>query len=362
MASIEFRDLTLQFGDVRAVDGQTASIGDGRFLALLGPSGCGKTSLLRLISGLARPDRGELRIGGQVVASDNIFVGPEDRALGMVFQSYALWPHMTVAGNIGFGLNRLSPADRDARITEVLRTVGLTSMADRRPHELSGGQRQRVALARSLAARPRILLLDEPLANLDAHLRQSMLAEFRRIHAELGCTMVFVTHDQNEAMAVADLVGVMDRGRLEQLGTPQDLYERPATPMVARFVGQGRTWPVMVLGHDAGLCRVVAQGASFTVPGVVRDGPGWLCLHPRDLRLAAEGLAATVSATRFEDGYHIADLMLDALPEGDPIPLRLDGRPRVGDRLSVALQGGWVLPREGTGDPVAAPQPAVASA
>lgn len=367
MASIDFSDLLLRYGDVHAVDGITASVGSGKFLALLGPSGCGKTSLLRLISGLERPQRGTLSLDGQRVAADGLFVGPEDRGLGMVFQSYALWPHMTVAGNIGFGLNRLTRADRAARIADSLRTVGLAQMADRKPHELSGGQRQRVALARSLAARPRILLLDEPLANLDAHLRQSMLSEFRRIHGELGCTMVFVTHDQNEAMAVADLVGVMDKGRLEQLAAPQDLYERPATPMVARFVGHGRTYPVVVSDRADEICRIDLGGTTITALGIAAPGPAWLCLHPRDLRVGDSGLAATVSATRFEDGYHIAELMIDALPEGDPVPIRLDGRPRPGDRLRVALQSGWVLPRDAAaGRPAAAspqrPRPALVEA
>ena len=237
MASIDLEDLCRRFGKTPAVDRISASIGAGRFVALLGPSGCGKTTLLRMIAGLERPDAGRIRIDGQIVAAPDRFVPPERRNLGMVFQSYALWPHMTVAGNIAFGLNRLPREECASRMREALQMVGLTDMAGRKPHELSGGQRQRVALARSLAARPRVLLLDEPLANLDAHLRHSMLAEFRRIHAATGCTMVLVTHDQNEAMAVADLVGVMNRGRLEQLAAPQQLFDRPANPMVARYVG-----------------------------------------------------------------------------------------------------------------------------
>ncbi|MDO5527980.1 MAG: ABC transporter ATP-binding protein [Paracoccus sp. (in: a-proteobacteria)] len=351
----------MDYGDLRAVDQLTASVGQGRFLALLGPSGCGKTSLLRLIAGLERPSAGTISLGGRVVASGRAFIGPENRNLGMVFQSYALWPHMSVEANIGFGLNRLARHERERRIAEALRMVGLSQMADRKPHALSGGQRQRVALARSLAARPQILLLDEPLANLDAHLRHQMLGEFRRIHAELGCTMVFVTHDQNEAMAVADLVGVMDQGRLGQLAAPQELYERPATPMIARFVGQGRTYPVEVERHESGRCRINAGGRIFEFDGIAGPGPGWLCLHPRDLRIAPEGLSAVISSMRFEDGYHIAELMIDAFPEGDPVPVRLDGRPRVGERLFVALEGGWVLPREG-GEAVQAAYPAPKSA
>ncbi|MGD9918884.1 MAG: ABC transporter ATP-binding protein [Paenirhodobacter sp.] len=346
MASILLDTLTRQFGETRAVDAVSAEIAAGRFVALLGPSGCGKTTLLRLIAGLERPDAGRLAIGGHEVAGPGGFVGPERRGLGMVFQSYALWPHMTVAGNVAFGLNRLPRGERAARVAEALRGVGLEALAGRRPHELSGGQRQRVALARSLAARPGVLLLDEPLANLDAHLRRTMLAEFRRIHAETGCTMVFVTHDQSEAMAVADLVGVMAGGRLEQLAPPQALYERPASPMVARFVGEGQTLPVIVQGRDAaGRCRIAIGATQLAVPGAVTAGPGWLCLHPADLRPAPEGLAATVTECRFAEGRHQATLILDDLPQGAPLALPLEAPAPRGTRLRLALRGGWVLPR-----------------
>ncbi|WBU65371.1 ABC transporter ATP-binding protein [Paracoccus aerodenitrificans] len=349
MSEISFDRVSLRFDRTLAVDDVSVTLGSGRFVALLGPSGCGKTSLLRLIAGLVRPDEGSVTLGGQVVASDDRFVEPEQRDLGMVFQSYALWPHMTVAGNIGFGLNRLRRDEREDRVRDALRMVGMTQMAARKPHELSGGQRQRVALARSLAARPRILLLDEPLANLDAHLRQSMLGEFRRIHEATGCTMVFVTHDQNEAMAVADLVGVMDRGRLEQIGSPHDLFDRPATPMVARFVGQGRTLPVSVSGRSAeGFCRIVIGRDEVTIPGCVDRGPAWLCLHSRDLVPSADGLDGRIGSVRFEDGHYIADVMLDQLPEADSLPVRLNQPARQGDQIRIALRGGWVLPREGT--------------
>lgn len=355
MSAIDLTDVSLSFGDTRAVDRVTADVPSGRFLALLGPSGCGKTTLLRLIAGLARPDSGRIVMGGRVVASDRVFVGPEDRRLGMVFQSYALWPHMTVAGNVGFGLSHLPRPEREARIAAALGTVGMAAMAARKPHALSGGQRQRVALARSLATRPQVLLLDEPLANLDAHLRLAMLAEFRRIHAEIGCTIVFVTHDQNEAMAVADLVGVMDRGRLQQIDTPQQLFLRPASPMVARFVGQGRTLPVTVEDRsggaggtgDAGRCRVRVAGALLDLAGTAAPGPAWLCLHPRDLEPDPHGLPVTVSATRFEDGYHVAELLFDDIDHEDPVPLRLNRPAAAGERLRVAIRGGWVLPRDG---------------
>ncbi|MBV0892374.1 ABC transporter ATP-binding protein [Paracoccus sp. Z118] len=363
MTDIRFHQITRRFGATRAVDDLSARFGSGRFVALLGPSGCGKTTLLRLIAGLERPDAGQIWLGGDEVAGPSRFTPPEARRLGMVFQSYALWPHMTVAGNVGFGLYRMPRAERERRVAEALHMVGLDHLAARRPHELSGGQRQRVALARSLAARPRILLLDEPLANLDAHLRQSMLAEFRRIHGSTGCTMVFVTHDQNEAMAVADTVGVMDGGRLEQIGSPAELFDRPLTPMVARFIGQGRTLPVEVTGEAGGLSRVRIGRVELALPGKAERGPAWLCLHARDLAADPAGLPARVSSTRFEDGYHVAEVLLDDLPDAGAILLRLDRPAAVGEPIGVAIRGGWLLPREAaSSSDVTRPSPAVRDA
>ena len=263
----------------------------------------------------------------------------------MVFQSYALWPHMSVARNVGFALDGLARAEREQRVREALAMVGLSALAERRPHELSGGQRQRVALARSLAARPRILLLDEPLANLDAHLRHAMLAEFRRIHAATGCTMVMVTHDQNEAIAVADLLAVMDGGHLQQIAPPAVLFDRPGNDMVARFIGDGRTLPVEVLSQQSDLCVVGIGAARLALPGQAGTGPGWLCLHARDLAVAPEGLPARVAAGRFADGWHIADVLLDDLPDAATLSLRVDRLVRAGEPLNVAIRGGWVLPR-----------------
>ncbi len=347
MAAIGMEAVTRAFGGVRAVDGVSLDVPSGAFLALLGPSGCGKTTLLRLIAGLERPDAGRIVLGGRVVADGARFVPPEARGLGMVFQSYALWPHMTVAGNIRFGLRlqRLPRAEERARIAGALEMVGLSGLADRRPHELSGGQRQRVALARSLALRPGLILLDEPLANLDAHLRETMLAEFRRIHAALRTTFVFVTHDQDEAMAVAGLVGVMNAGRLEQLASPQDLYRRPATPMVARFVGRGRTVPVLVTGQSDGLCRIVLQGRLLTVPGEAPPGPGWLCLRPRDLMAGPGGeLRARVLDHRFQGGAHAVTAALEG--EGGTVDFILPQAPHMGEAVDLSLTGGWILPRE----------------
>ena len=349
MARLDLQSLTRSFGPTRAVDAVSFSVPSGAFLALLGPSGCGKTTLLRLIAGLEQPDGGRIDIGGRQVAGPGGFVPPEARGLGMVFQSYALWPHMTVAGNIRFGLRLrgLSRVQEAARIADSLSMVGLAGLDQRRPHELSGGQRQRVALARSLATRPALLLLDEPLANLDAHLRGVMLAEFRRLHAALGTTFVFVTHDQDEAMAVASHVGVMNAGRLEQLAAPETLYRQPATPMVARFVGGGRTVPVDVLDASGGACRISLQGRVLTVPGAAPRGPGWLCLRPRDLSPAPDGpILARVMDSQFRAGAWAVSALLDAGGE-TLVDLTLPHAPQREEALALRLTGGWVLPRDG---------------
>jgi iron(III) transport system ATP-binding protein len=352
MARIELSEVTRRFDAVAAVDAVSLSVPAGAFLALLGPSGCGKTTLLRLVAGLDRPDAGQIALDGQVMAGPGAFVPPEARGLGMVFQSYALWPHMTVAQNIRFGLalQGLGRAEEAARVAEALAMVGLDGMGDRLPHRLSGGQRQRVALARSLALRPRLILLDEPLANLDAHLRQQMLAEFRRLHGTLGIGFVLVTHDQDEAMAVATHVGVMAAGRLEQLEAPEALYARPATPMVARFVGDGRTVPVTVLAQGGGQCRVALPSGVVSVPGAAPPGPGWLCLRPAHLVPGPDGpLAVRVTGSFFRAGQHAVSAEIEGIEAGGEVGFALSVAPRVGERLRLRLAGGWVLPRAAAG-------------
>lgn len=231
-----------------AVDHVSLALEKGEILALLGPSGCGKTTTLRLIAGFVRPDAGVVEIGGKVMADGHTFVPPEQRGVGVVFQEYTLFPHLTVEGNILFGLRKLSAQGRVQRLREMLEMVGLTSLARRYPHELSGGQQQRVALARALAPRPAVLLLDEPFSNLDANLRTYMLHEVYTILRESGTTAVFVTHDHEEAFMVADRVGVLNRGRLEQLSRPEEIYHLPATHFVARFVGKANFLPGRVVG------------------------------------------------------------------------------------------------------------------
>jgi iron(III) transport system ATP-binding protein len=335
-----------RFDDFQAVDGVSLTIPDGAFLALLGPSGSGKTTVLRLIAGLEAPDGGEIRFNETIVAGDGTFLPPEKRGIGMVFQSYALWPTMTVRGNIEFGLKvgGLKPRERAARIEEVLKVVGLAGLGDRRPHELSGGQRQRVALARSLATRPNLILLDEPLANLDAHLREAMLAEFRRIHSLTGSTFVFVTHDQDEAMAVATHVAVMDHGRLEQLATPEELYRKPASPMVARFIGRGRTLPVRVIKSEGGRTRVMLGQQLLDMPGNAPVGYGWLCFHASDLKRVNEDghLKTELVGQVFQNG----SLLSHCLPteiDGDVVSLPLDERIAPGTPIELVITDGWVI-------------------
>lgn len=226
------------FGAVKAVSELSFSIIEGEFFSLLGPSGCGKTTTLRLIAGLERPDRGEITIGQAVVAGEKIWVAPEKRGVGIVFQDYALFPHMTVYQNIAFGLKGFSRDEIRKRVMHILAVVGLIGLGERYPHELSGGQCQRVALARSLAPSPKVILLDEPFSNLDADLREELRTETKRILKENGATTILVTHDQEEAFSLSDRVGVLHQGRLEQIGTPAEIYHQPSSRFVADFVGK----------------------------------------------------------------------------------------------------------------------------
>ena len=239
MASVELRGLTKRYGAQAVVDDVSLTIDHGRLVCLLGPSGCGKTTTLRLIAGFVEPSAGEIRVGEQLVSSPARTVPPERRNMSMIFQSYALWPHMTVAQNICYGL-QLRKLDRNtisAKLKAILATTHLEQLADRYPGELSGGQQQRVALARALIVEPETLLLDEPLSNLDANLREEMRFEVRRLHDEYRYTTVYVTHDQSEAMTTADLIAVMNHGRIEQAGSPEEIYDRPRSEFVARFIG-----------------------------------------------------------------------------------------------------------------------------
>ena len=239
MASVELRGLTKRYGPLAVVDAVSLKIEHGLLVCLLGPSGCGKTTTLRLIAGFVEPSEGEIAVGGRVVSSPKRTLPPESRNMSMIFQSYALWPHMTVADNVAYGLTlrKVSRADIAKKVAAILATTKLDSLADRYPGELSGGQQQRVSLARALIVEPETLLLDEPLSNLDANLREEMRFEVRRLHDQYRYTTVYVTHDQSEAMTTADLIAVMNGGKIEQLGPPQEIYDAPRSEFVARFIG-----------------------------------------------------------------------------------------------------------------------------
>lgn len=239
MARLQLNNLVKQFANFTAVNGISLDIGHGEFVCLLGPSGCGKTTTLRLVAGFLDTDGGEIRVGDRVVSAPGRTVPPERRNMSMIFQSYAVWPHMTVRENVGYGLRmrRVPKAEAAKKIDHLLAATELDTLGDRYPSELSGGQQQRVSLARALAPDPEILLLDEPLSNLDANLRESMRFEIRRLHNTFHYTTIYVTHDQTEAMALADRIVVMNAGNIEQVGAPEDIYERPASVFVARFIG-----------------------------------------------------------------------------------------------------------------------------
>jgi iron(III) transport system ATP-binding protein len=239
VASVDLRGLTKRYGGNAVVDDVSLRIEHGLLVCLLGPSGCGKTTTLRLIAGFVEPTSGEIAVGDRVVSSPARTLPPEQRNMSMIFQSYALWPHMTVAENVAYGL-KLRKIDRDTiarKVAAMLATTKLAALAERYPGELSGGQQQRVALARALIVEPETLLLDEPLSNLDANLREEMRFEVRRLHDEYRYTTVYVTHDQSEAMTTADLIAVMNVGKIEQAGSPEDIYDRPRSEFVARFIG-----------------------------------------------------------------------------------------------------------------------------
>jgi putative spermidine/putrescine transport system ATP-binding protein len=336
MARLELIDLSKRYSDQLAVAGVTLDVADGEFLVLLGPSGCGKTTTLRMIAGLVEPSNGTMRIGG----TDVTWLPPWRRNAGMVFQSYALFPHMSVADNVAFGLEmrKLGKSEIETRTREALRLVRLEEFASRLPRQLSGGQQQRVALARALAIRPDVLLLDEPLSNLDAKLREAVRIEIRELQRQLGLTTIMVTHDQEEALTVADRLVVMADGEIRQIGTQRDLYERPADRFVAGFVGRS----TFLDG------QVTAPGQFETAGGLqlkCRDGaPGTasLLLRPERLHLGGAGGMDNALPGKVEFvSYLGAVLELHVrLSPADRVVMQLPNRgeaaPAVGEDVTVA--------------------------
>ncbi len=287
MASVELRSLTKRYGSNAVVDDVSLTIAHGSLVCLLGPSGCGKTTTLRLIAGFVEPTEGEIRVGDRVVSNPQRSLPPERRNMSMIFQSYALWPHMTVAENITYGLKlrKTDAAATRAKLDAILTTTRLSPLAERYPGELSGGQQQRVALARALIVEPETLLLDEPLSNLDANLREEMRFEIRRLHDEYRYTTVYVTHDQSEAMTTADIICVMNAGKIEQAGSPEDIYERPNSEFVARFIGMSNVVRGKALAGD----RVDFSGVPIRVSNAANPSAGETAVSIRqhNIRLMA---------------------------------------------------------------------------
>ena len=285
MSIITIRNVTKEFPGVKAVDDANIEIAPNEFFALLGPSGCGKTTLLRMIAGFETPSSGQILIDGEDVSH----VPPNHRPVNMVFQSYAVFPHMTVAQNVGYGLRigRVPNEEITSRVAEALDMVRLGEFGARRPDQLSGGQRQRVALARALVKRPKVLLLDEPMSALDAKLREQMQIELSRLQQEVGITFVIVTHDQDEALSMADRIAVMDGGRVQQIATPEELYERPKSRFVADFIGKVNLFSGQVTGADAAGVRVeIEQVGAMTIPhDTEATGSVTVAVRPEKIRL-----------------------------------------------------------------------------
>jgi iron(III) transport system ATP-binding protein len=358
VARIKLEDIQKHYGSganaFHALRGVSLEMHAGEFVALLGPSGSGKTTLLRAIAGLERIDHGSIQIGDDLVAAPGRHVLPERRNVGVVFQSHALWPHMTVFDNVLFPLREsgLSAALAEPRVMEALAQVELQALAQRTPGELSGGQKQRVALARAMVARPRVILFDEPLASLDVELRRDMMRHIDQMRSTTQSSMVYVTHNQEEALALADRVVVLSEGRIEQVDTPTRLCREPQTEMVARFVGAGNLLPARrVRAAQGGVAEVALGDYSFAA----RDTSAGstlselrLCLSPTAFVLAAPnapGLSVRVAHVFFQGSSYTVDVMLQgALAAQLSLVLPFEAQPRRGDVLRLQVRDAWVMP------------------
>jgi putative spermidine/putrescine transport system ATP-binding protein len=331
-ATVELVDVVKDYGSSRALSGVSLTMAPGEFIALLGPSGCGKTTVLRSLSGLEEITSGRIRIDGDDVAGTPV----NKRDIGMVFQSYSLFPHMTALENVEFGLRmrKVAAADRVRRAKESLAMVGLGHLRARYAHQLSGGQQQRVALARALVTRPRVLLLDEPLSALDAKVRVQLRDEIRRIQTELGITTLFVTHDQEEALAVADRVAVMSNGSIEQIGTPEELYLTPSSPFVADFVGLSNK-----VGGTLAKGVVSVLGATLPLLGDAQpDGPVTAFIRPEDISYGSGPISGTVVTTSFLGSLRRTRILLD---DGTFLSVQHDvsDHPQPGSAAKLSLRG-----------------------
>ena len=345
MSEIRVETLVKRYGDTTALDGVSLAFPEGSFTTLLGPSGCGKTTMLRVIAGFEAPSEGSVFFGDALVADPSRQLPPEARNVGVVFQSYALWPHMDVAENVAYPLKarHVASADVPARVAAVLDIVGLGGFAKRRIDELSGGQRQRVALARCLVAEARIILFDEPLANLDMHLRSAMVDAFREIHRRTGATIVYVTHDQAEALALADRVAVMSKGRLLQAATPQDIYRSPADVAVAGFVGRGSLLSGNTVDHSGQTATIDIAGHRLAARSHAQPrGAVKVLLRPEALRIASEGLPATVLDSVYRGPVH--EVRLALAEPGQHLLVDSAEALAAGQLVHVAVSDAWVVP------------------
>jgi len=344
MATVTLKDIRKSYGDVEIIKGVNLSIEDREFCVFVGPSGCGKSTLLRMIAGLEEITAGDLAIDGQR-AND---VPPSERGLAMVFQTYALYPHMSVADNMGFSLRLAgaSKAERKAKVGEAARILHLEKLLDRKPKELSGGQRQRVAIGRAIVRKPKVFLFDEPLSNLDAALRVQMRIELARLHDELAATMIYVTHDQVEAMTMADKIVVLRAGRIEQVGAPLDLYNRPANRFVAGFIGSPR-----MNFLEGRISRADRTGVTVEIPGVppvtvAADGgassagePVVLGVRPADVGVVLDGGDGPEAVVRTAEQLGSESYLYCELPRGQGLTIHHPGQTRIQrqDKVTIAL-------------------------
>ena len=351
MPEVRVQHLHKEFGTTTVLKEVDFTIHDGEFFTLLGPSGCGKSTTLNCIAGLARPTGGRISVGDTVFVDSGVFRAPEERNLGMVFQSYALWPHLTIAGNLAVPLKirKVAKDEQERRITDALDKVGLAHLAGRYPHQLSGGQQQRVALARALVYSPSVLLLDEPLSNLDAKLREQARAWLKRLQTDLGITTVYVTHDQDEALALSDRIAVMSEGEMLQIGTPHEIYERPAAAAVAAFVGRCNFLRGKVESHtgERATIRLDAGGDLVTVESATPVTVGQevtVAIRPEKLDVVpgehpGENLLSTEILTRSYVGSHYEyDVKL-----GDHVVQVESTQPGLSGRVGLAFDPGVAL-------------------